>query len=124
LHFVKPLKDTEVAEGQDIELECTVSKKDLKATWLKNNKALPVDNRIKVTADKDTHKLTIKSAIVEDKAEYCVKIADKTSTAKVFVEGRQSENLSPCLYIYQYMYKIFGPKVLVAIPIHVILYDV
>lgn len=92
MDFIKPLKDTEVAEGQDIELECVVSKKDIKAKWLKNNKPLPVDNRVKVTADKDTHKLTIRSAIVEDKAEYCVKIADKTSTAKVFVEGRKSKN--------------------------------
>lgn len=121
MDFIKPLKDTEVAEGQDIELECVVSKKDIKAKWLKNNKPLPVDNRVKVTADKDTHKLTIRSAIVEDKAEYCVKIADKTSTAKVFVEGRKSKNLYKVLdltvltYQYKltrYLYKVLNPTVL------------
>lgn len=64
-----------------------MSKEGLKASWQKNGKALPVDNRIKVTADKDTHRLTITSAMVEDKAEYTVKVADKSSTAKVFVEG-------------------------------------
>lgn len=86
LEFVKPLKDIEVTEGQDIVLECVVSKEGLKASWQKNGKALPVDNRIKVTADKDTHRLAITSAMVEDKAEYTVKVADKSSTAKVFVE--------------------------------------
>lgn len=90
LEFVKPLKDIEVTEGQDIVLECVVSKEGLKASWQKNGKALPVDNRIKVTADKDTHRLAITSAMVEDKAEYTVKVADKSSTAKVFVEGQHS----------------------------------
>lgn len=90
LEFVKPLKDIEVTEGQDIVLECVVSKEGLKASWQKNGKALPVDNRIKVTADKDTYRLTITSAMVEDKAEYTVKVADKSSTAKVFVEGQYS----------------------------------
>lgn len=90
LEFVKPLKDIEVTEGQDIVLECVVSKEGLKASWQKNGKALPVDNRIKVTADKDTYRLTITSAMVEDKAEYTVKVADKSSTAKVFVEGQHS----------------------------------
>lgn len=90
LEFVKPLKDIEVTEGQDIVLECVVSKEGLKASWQKNGKALPVDNRIKVTADKDTYRLTITSAMVEDKADYTVKVADKSSTAKVFVEGQHS----------------------------------
>lgn len=90
LEFVKPLKDIEVTEGQDIVLECVVSKEGLKASWQKNGKALPVDNRIKVTADKDTHRLAITSAMVEDKAEYTVMVADKSSTAKVFVEGQHS----------------------------------
>lgn len=85
------MKDIEVTEGQDIVLECVVSKEGMKASWQKNGKALPVDNRIKVTGDKDTYRLTITSAMVEDKAEYTVKVADKSSTAKVFVEGQHSK---------------------------------
>ena len=74
-----------------------LSKEGVKATWQKNNKALPVDNRVKVTSDKDTHKLTIRSALVEDKGEYKVKVADKTSTAKVFVEGMvTTQSAKPC----------------------------
>lgn len=114
LEFVKPLKDIEVTEGQDIELECVLSKEGVKATWQKNNKALPVDNRVKVTSDKDTHKLTIRSALVEDKGEYKVKVADKTSTAKVFVEGRvTTQSAKPCscftsviILLFHYLKKI------------------
>ncbi|KAK3083483.1 hypothetical protein FSP39_023775 [Pinctada imbricata] len=91
LKFVTPLSDLEVKEGETIQLECTVSKNNQSATWLKDKKALPVDNRIQVTSQDTRHTLTIKSAMLDDEAEYVVKIGDISSTAAVFVEEEKIE---------------------------------
>lgn len=87
LQFTKPLSDIEVMEGQEATLECVVSRADLPAKWLCKGKPLPKDNRITTTCDKNTHKLVMQSVTMDDQNEYSVKIGDKVSKAKLFVEG-------------------------------------
>lgn len=90
LQFTKPLSDVEVMEGQTVTLECVVSRADQPAKWMCKGKPLPKDNRITTTCEKCTHKLMMQSVTTDDQNEYSVKIGDKTSKAKIFVEGMNS----------------------------------
>jgi len=91
LQFTRPLSDTEVMEGQTATLECVVSKADQPAKWLRKGKALPKDNRITTSVDKNTHRLVLQSVTIDDEMEYSVKIGDKVSKATIFVEEEQVE---------------------------------
>jgi len=83
-------------EGQTATLECVVSKADQPAKWLRKGKALPKDNRITTSVDKNTHRLVLQSVTIDDEMEYSVKIGDKVSKATIFVEGM---NFLPFFFI-------------------------
>ncbi|GFS00827.1 titin [Elysia marginata] len=68
--FTATLKDVEGQEGQDVELECILSKPDVKVRWLKNKKPLTPSDRIKIVCDRYRHYLRIMDTIPEDEGEY------------------------------------------------------
>lgn len=96
LTFIKPLASIEVTEGQNIFLECTVSKPGFTPTWYKNGVKVEASETITLTSDGDTHSLTKERAELTDQAEYTVKIDGKSSKAEVKVIGKlfQSSKIS------------------------------
>ena len=82
-----PLKDQQIKEGDDVTLECTVTKPDLTAEWTKDGSLIePSEKIIPKSADK-THSLLIKNVEIDDAAEYIVKVGDVTSKSKLEVQG-------------------------------------
>ncbi|KAH9498303.1 hypothetical protein Btru_006488 [Bulinus truncatus] len=82
--FTATLKDVEGREGQDVELECILSKPGVKVRWLKNRKPLTPSDRIKIVCDRYRHILRIMDTIPEDEGEYTAVLPnDKESSAKL-----------------------------------------
>lgn len=89
--FTVPLKEVQSVEGQTVEMSCELSKPGQKVTWLKDGVELQPDDRCEVVVDGCVHRLTIRSATLEDEAEYTVKLTDDVSSkATLWVEGTNS----------------------------------
>lgn len=87
--FTATLKDVEGHEGQDVELECILSKPGVKVRWLKNRKPLTPSDRIKIVCDRYRHILRIMDTIPEDEGEYTAVLpSDKESSAKLKIYGK------------------------------------
>lgn len=74
---------------------CEVSQDQVKATWKKDGKELVPSADVVVETAGKVHKLTLKNATLDDRAEYTISVKDKESTAPLFVEGEYSFSLSP-----------------------------
>lgn len=66
---------------------CEVSQDQVKATWKKDGKELVPSADVVVETAGKVHKLTLKNATLDDRAEYTISVKDKESTAPLFVEG-------------------------------------
>jgi hypothetical protein len=74
-----------------VELECTLSKPNVKVRWLKNRKPLTPSDRIQILCDRYRHMLRIMEAIPEDDAEYTIVLPnDKESSANLSIYGQCS----------------------------------
>ena len=85
--FTKPLADVQLVEGQDVDLECTVSRPGLTAEWTKDGVEVIASDRIKPKSVDTTHMLHIANVELDDAAEYVVKVGDSTSKSTLVVEG-------------------------------------
>jgi len=86
--FIEGLKDTDTLTGQDVTLECTVSKDDVQLTWKKNGKIIKPDGKkFEVVHDGSTHRLVIHNAQLDDEAEYQCCFGDELTSCKLHVEG-------------------------------------
>lgn len=91
--FTHRLSDTDVNEGEMIQLECTLSRPDVKVRWLKNRKPLTPSDRIKILCDRYRHVLQIMEAIPEDEGEYTIEITENIeSSAAIRIRGKLTEN--------------------------------
>ena len=87
--FTTELKDVEGRAGDDVELECVLSKPDVKVKWLKNRKPLTPSDRIKIVCDRYRHFLQIMDTIEEDDGEYTVVLPnERESSAKLKIYGK------------------------------------
>lgn len=86
--FTSPLKDTSVPESETASFTCELSKPDKKVTWFKNGKEIVPDEHFEVKVEGTLHTLNIKDSLMDDSAEYTVKLGDDTSKAKLTVQGR------------------------------------
>ena len=105
MNILKPLSDVEVKEGQTAIMECTVSKPNLKSTWERDDTPLEADDRITMTTEGQVHTLTITNAVVDDEADYKVKVMDQFSSASVFVEGK-FEVTHQVRYVHMYLAQV------------------
>ena len=90
VEILQPLKEIEAIEGDTVTLECQMSRADLPATWLKDGKSLPKNDRYTITTDGTYHRLTIKNCSLDEEAEYTVQVASLSSKSTVWVEGMNS----------------------------------
>ena len=76
-------------EGEDVELECLLSKPNVKVRWMKNRKPLTPSDRIKIVCDRYRHMLRIMETIPEDEGEYTIVLPnDKESSAHLTIYGK------------------------------------
>ncbi len=88
--FTVPLTDVTVKEEETVTLQCELSKPNQKVKWFKNGKEIKPDKKrgIEPKVDGVKHILNIPKSLVDDTAEYTVKIADQETKGKVTVEGK------------------------------------
>ena len=87
-NFRATLRDVSGQEGANIELECILSKPDVKVRWMKNRKPLSPTDRIKIVCDRYRHMLQIMEAIPEDEAEYTIVLPnDIECSASISIYG-------------------------------------
>lgn len=87
--FRARLKDVSGREGDDVELECLLTKANIPVRWLKNRKPLTPSDRIKIVCDRYRHMLRIMETIPEDEGEYTVILGDdKESSATLTIYGK------------------------------------
>lgn len=97
LEFITPLKDTTVTEKETVCLECEVNKPGVKATWLKDGKKIFPRKGCKISADDKRHRLILDSAVLDDNAEYMIKLNGQSCIAKLTVEGSFSYDVQMAL---------------------------
>ena len=90
VNILSPLEDKTINEMETVTFECEVSKSRAKVTYLKDGKEIEETDRVKITAQGTVRRLTISDSVLDDQAEYTVKVTSNLSTsAKLTVEGQQ-----------------------------------
>lgn len=92
LQFLIPLEEATVPEGQSVTFSCETSDDLAPATWYKDGKEIVPSDHMIIESKGKVHKLIIPKANIDDRAEYTVKVKDKTSKAPLFVEGKGSNS--------------------------------
>lgn len=103
--------------GSSAVFECQISPSTAVTTWMKDGSNLREDPKHKFTSDGKDRKLQIIDVQLSDTGEYtCVaKLGnkEKTSTAKLIVEGRGLIMSKNCEYtslvLYKYIFKKYHP---------------
>ncbi len=87
--FTVPLKDVTVTVEESVILECELSKPNQNVKWFKNGTEIKPDKKrgIEPKMDKTKHTLTIPKSVVEDSAEYTVKLGNLETKGKLTVQG-------------------------------------
>ncbi|KAF6361715.1 hypothetical protein mRhiFer1_009942 [Rhinolophus ferrumequinum] len=88
IEFRKHIKDIKVLEKKRAMFECEVSEPDIIVQWMKDGQELQIADRIKIQQEKYVHRLLIPSTRMSDAGQYTVVAGGNTSTANLFVEGR------------------------------------
>ena len=72
-----------------VEFECELSRRDVEVTWLRGSKVIRVsDEKYEIVKEGATHRLVVIDVDGKDDGEYCVESRNKTSTARLSVQGR------------------------------------
>ncbi len=82
-----PLQDTVAEVDDEVTMSCEVSKPNQKVKWLKNGKPIRPDKRVKITVEGNVHKMTLPKSVLDDTAEYTVKLGEETTSGKLTVNG-------------------------------------
>lgn len=88
VEFTVPLEDTSATEGESVSLECVINRENVPSKWLKNGEEISPEDNCDIKTDGKRHICTIPEASVDDEGEYSVVIGDKSTSAKLNVEGR------------------------------------
>jgi len=106
--FTVPLQDTVVEVDDEVTMSCELSKPDQKVKWLKNGKPMKPDKRIKITADGKAHKMTLPKSMVDDTAEYTVKLGEESTSGKLTVKGEWGFFRGMCICMCKQMIRFIG----------------
>lgn len=88
LEFTTPLKDVSVPEKKQAKFECAINKDVAKVMWFKGSDIITPGNNYEIIDDGKKHILIINKCEFDDEGEYTIMVLDKTSTAKLTVEGK------------------------------------
>ena len=103
MEFVRALQDQKTTKiPSTVEFECEVNRSDFEVTWTKGSKVIRVTDEEKYSIEKEgaTHRLVVKNVDGRDVGEYSATCRNKSTEAKLMVEGRWSINFY-FLYIYR-----------------------
>ena len=82
-----PLKDTEVVEGESVDLTCEVNVPNLPSHWFKDDMEIFSTSQRELLVDGVLHILMIPKSTLQDESDYTVVIKGKVSKALLLVEG-------------------------------------
>lgn len=85
--ITKPLSDATIMEGDVVEFTCEVSEEGATVKWFLDGKEINEDERYEILSDHNIRKLKIKDAILPDAGEIMARLEDKTTKAKLTIEG-------------------------------------
>ena len=91
VEFVSPLKDIAIPEKSAVVLECEVSKPNVKVDWSRNNQPITVQDGYDIRSDNTYHSLHLDNVKPDDTAEFTVAVGEKTTTAKLTVQGIENK---------------------------------
>ncbi|XP_046554801.1 titin-like [Haliotis rubra] len=95
VEILRPLKDATIMEGESVLFECELSKPDMEVQWLKDYEPFTPREGIKITSDGAIHRLEIEAGVVDDEADYTIKVNGKSSKAMLLVEETPLEIVKP-----------------------------
>ncbi|KAG7233679.1 hypothetical protein INR49_006716 [Caranx melampygus] len=95
MDFVVPLKDVSVPEKKQAKFECTITKDVSKVMWYRGTDIITPDQKYDIIDDGKKHMLIINCCEFDDEDEYTIEVLDKTSTARLTVEGIRLKFISP-----------------------------
>ena len=87
LEFTIPLSEQICKEGETVTFLCEVTEANVPAKWFKNGIELQPSEAVSMEMEGKVHRLVLKEAQLDDTAEYTVVIKDKSSSAKLTVQG-------------------------------------
>ena len=87
LEFTIPLSEQICKEGETVTFFCEVTESSVPAKWFKNGVELQPSDAVSIEMEGKVHRLVLKEAQLDDTAEYTVVIKDKSSSAKLTVQG-------------------------------------
>ena len=87
LEFTIPLSEQICKEGETVTFFCEVTESSVPAKWFKNGVELQPSEAVSIEMEGKVHRLVLKEAQLDDTAEYTVVIKDKSSSAKLTVQG-------------------------------------
>lgn len=82
-----PLKDVTVPEKRQARFECQLTR-EANVIWSKGSDIIKVGEKFDIIADGKKHILVINDSQFDDEGEYTAEVEGKTTTAKLFVEGK------------------------------------
>ncbi|CAH1802744.1 unnamed protein product, partial [Owenia fusiformis] len=91
VELLTPLEDVSVIEKETINLECEISKPNIKANWFKNGKEIKPSKQVVPKVEGTKHFLTIKESEMDDAGNYSIKLEDVSSKCKVTVKGNPNK---------------------------------
>ena len=83
-------------------LECKLSR-PAELKWFKDEQEITADEHFDITVDGSVHKLTLKNTVLEDEAEYTVRVGDLSSKATLWIEGEIITWDIPTVCVWSYV---------------------
>ena len=71
-----------------VTFECELSVEGVTVEWLKGERAIKKSDKYEIRADGRVHRLIVKDVDDRDVGEYTAQVKNKSTTAKLIVEGK------------------------------------
>ena len=88
VEIVAELTEQHVEEHKASYFTCEVNKDDVEVTWFKNNEKIAPSEKHQFRDEGKSHTLIIVDTDKSDVGEYTVTVSDKTSSAKLHLDGK------------------------------------
>lgn len=96
MFFRKELKNQDTMEGNDITLDCELSKPGVRVEWRKGGMVLESGRKYEMRQEGCVQELCIRNLEPEDSGYYTCDAGDQLTTASLVVQGSQSQYFCVC----------------------------
>ncbi|XP_057696690.1 obscurin isoform X1 [Corythoichthys intestinalis] len=89
VHIFRDLQNIKTVPGEDAELNCEITKPEVRIHWLKNGHLIRQSHRYRMSVEKNLARLIIRNTTIRDSGEYCCQADGVASRAKLEVRELQ-----------------------------------